>query len=220
MEYQLYPSFFVILFALTIYSLEKLSSRYLKFSLDSFSSSKFLVNYINWIPFPLKVQRKDFVVESSEPPLPNGDLQEKLTNRLKDLTNLSIELQRKEELLALVVDKINQMKLATHEVMVKELEQLERLLLNQGNIKDELSILQANINQVGQEFYQNLSKKFPNLNQNERNLCGLIRLGYTNKEIALLKNVTVKAAKMARYRIRKKFDLSANEDVVVFLQNI
>ena len=46
---------------------------------------------------------------------------------------------------------------------------------------------------------------------------------YTNmssKEIAVISNTTIRSVETSRYRLRKKFDLTRDEDMVKFLRNI
>ena len=43
---------------------------------------------------------------------------------------------------------------------------------------------------------------------------------FPNKEVANLKKISDSSAKMARYRLRKKLGLEAEDDIVVFLQQI
>ncbi len=56
-------------------------------------------------------------------------------------------------------------------------------------------------------FYHKLRALHPELTEHELKLCGLIRLGMTTKEIAVVNNVTMKAIEMAKYRLKKKINL-------------
>jgi DNA-binding CsgD family transcriptional regulator len=49
-------------------------------------------------------------------------------------------------------------------------------------------------------------------------LCGFIKVGLSNKEIAALNNITPKAVEMARYRLRKKLNVDGQVDLAGFFE--
>jgi CheY-like chemotaxis protein/DNA-binding CsgD family transcriptional regulator len=66
-------------------------------------------------------------------------------------------------------------------------------------------------------FYQVLLEKFPNLTPNERKLCALLRSGLSSKDIAVLTFQNPQSVDVARYRLRKKFNLINDENLIDFL---
>jgi PAS domain S-box-containing protein len=66
-------------------------------------------------------------------------------------------------------------------------------------------------------FYQVLLEKYPNLTPNERKLCALIRSGLSSKDIAVLTFQNPQSVDVARYRLRKKFNLINDENLIDFL---
>lgn len=62
--------------------------------------------------------------------------------------------------------------------------------------------------EVHSEFYETLTHKFPDLTPGDQRLCVLLRLNMSSKEIAELTGQSLKALEKARYRLRKKLDLS------------
>ena len=80
--------------------------------------------------------------------------------------------------------------------------------------------LHQNYTMVSNDFYERLNQKFPNLSEGEKKLCAQLRLGYTTKDIAALKNASTKSVEMSRYRLRRKMGLSANENLSQFLKNL
>jgi hypothetical protein len=69
-------------------------------------------------------------------------------------------------------------------------------------------------------FVINLNKQFPELTTNEEKHCLLIKAGLTYKEIAALMDVSVNGVKIARNRLRKKFDLENETRTSDFIANI
>jgi CheY-like chemotaxis protein/DNA-binding CsgD family transcriptional regulator len=70
---------------------------------------------------------------------------------------------------------------------------------------------------VYEEFYKALAAKHSDLTPNEKKLCALLRMGLNSKEIAALTFQDAKSVDMARYRLRKKFELPTNENLPDYL---
>lgn len=73
---------------------------------------------------------------------------------------------------------------------------------------------------VHSEFYPKLTAKHPNLKANDLKICSFIRLNLSIKEIANIMAVSPDSIKTARYRLRKKLQLSPNQDIVTYLVDI
>lgn len=71
---------------------------------------------------------------------------------------------------------------------------------------------------VYEEFYKSLAAKHTDLTPNEKKLCALLRMGLNSKEIAALTFQDAKSVDMARYRLRKKFELNTNENLSDYLR--
>lgn len=67
------------------------------------------------------------------------------------------------------------------------------------------------------EFYNNLSKSHPDLSQNERKLCALLKLNLNTKEIAAINSREVRSIESARNRLRKKLRLSPETNLTLYL---
>lgn len=80
---------------------------------------------------------------------------------------------------------------------------------------DELEAeLNIQISNANQELLESLSKEFPNLTQNEKRLCALLKMNLTTKEIANLTFKTPESVKVARSRLRKKLGLTHQKIVI------
>ena len=64
---------------------------------------------------------------------------------------------------------------------------------------------------VHQNFYDKLSKDFPDLSLTERRLCALIKLNLNTKEIASISNLSPDSVRVARTRLRKKLNLTHSD---------
>lgn len=73
---------------------------------------------------------------------------------------------------------------------------------------------------VHEGFIQTVESQFPNLSLNEKRLVVLVRMDLTNKELASLLNIEMSSVKMAKYRLKRKLNLSEEQDLSVFLKSL
>ncbi len=71
--------------------------------------------------------------------------------------------------------------------------------------------------EVHPSFYKKIYESFPKLTQNELKLCALIKLGLSNKDIASIIFRELRSIESARNRLRKKFNLNADNTLFDFL---
>jgi len=74
--------------------------------------------------------------------------------------------------------------------------------------------------ETNSNFYDKLLKKYPDLSHNEMKLCAYLRLNMSTKEISDLTGQRTETLEKARYRLRKKFDLTSKDNLVTFLSQI
>jgi len=74
--------------------------------------------------------------------------------------------------------------------------------------------------QVHGTFYENLNKKFPNLSNNDKRLCALIKLEMSNKEIAALTMTKHESVHTSRSRLRKKLKLNKKSNITEYLNEL
>ena len=86
--------------------------------------------------------------------------------------------------------------------------------------EDKLSTIQSEISKVNQNFHDRLIELYPNLTKTEREVCALLRLNLSIKEIMTIRNTSIDAVKSTRYRIRKKMGIQQGEELEKFIQNI
>ena len=91
--------------------------------------------------------------------------------------------------------------------------------INEVN-KHEWEIFETNLNQIHNEFIINLSKKFPNLTPKDIKLCVYLKMNLSSKEIAPMMNISFRGVELHRYRLRKKLNLSQEENLSKFLLSV
>ncbi|WP_298511424.1 tetratricopeptide repeat protein [uncultured Kordia sp.] len=162
-------------------------------------------------------------------------LKEDLLKKEKKAADLDIQLQKKElelkavelssvtmnsfqknELLLNLGSKLNELKDAgiPKSNVIKELEDLVKHGLNLDN---NWSTFQKHFNNVHPNFFKVLNTKFPNLTNNDLKSCAYIRMNLSSKEVSILTNIEPKSVKMHRYRLKKKLELTKEDDLKNFL---
>lgn len=92
--------------------------------------------------------------------------------------------------------------------------------LNQDFSENSWNQFESRIKENDQEFYRNLSAKHPNLTPAEIKLCFFLRLNMSTKEIASMTFQTYDSVRIARTRLRKKINLSSDDNLVGYLFSI
>ncbi len=139
--------------------------------------------------------------------------QEKLTN----YTNL---LKEKTRLLDKLQEQVDEMKTTSTNPQVSSAEHILTTIKENLDPNEYWEEFITNFNLVYKDFFDQLKIEFPDLTRNELRLCALLRCNLGNKEIANILNITPDSVKKARNRIRKKFELDANENLTKFILDI
>jgi DNA-binding NarL/FixJ family response regulator len=141
----------------------------------------------------------------------------KLENELKqkEITNLALSLKNQskvnEEAIALL-KKVEEEGIDQAKILIDQLKQRQYVTI-------ERDLLQTNIQELSQQFYHELKTKHPSLTKNEQEICGLIKIGLTNKEIAQLRSVEPKSVAKAKFRIKQKMNLDAETDLFAYISS-
>ena len=93
-------------------------------------------------------------------------------------------------------------------------------LQNNNSLFNNTENLHKQINEIYKDFIDRLEQKYPTLTKSEKRLCTMLYINMSSKEIAVISNTTIRSVETSRYRLRKKFDLTRDEDMVDFLRSI
>lgn len=146
---------------------------------------------------------------------------QELQGKQKDLTNLALEIARKNELFIKTNKTLLEIDLESLPAeQRRKLQQLIQFNTNQLRINEDLEELLVNIEQVNTDFFEKLNKLAPELTPSEKQICAFLRLNLSNKEIASIRNISPKSVEMARYRLRKKLPIQTGDDIYQFIQSI
>ena len=102
----------------------------------------------------------------------------------------------------------------------RQLRRLVRKIDGEVASKDYWEQFQLNFDQVHQNFAHKLQDRHPQLTSNEIRLCCLMRINLTNKEVAAIQNISLAGVEKAKYRLKRKLSLDANDDVNRYILNL
>jgi len=154
--------------------------------------------------------------------------EEKLKSELKfkteELTRSTLNILRKNEIL---LDIKKAALSISHSIQDENLVNIRRKTLNLINKIDtniehdnDFQVFQDNFDSIHEDFFVRLDEIAPDLNKKDKMLCAYIRMDLLSKEIAPLLNISLRGVEISRYRLRKKLNLSKEDNLASFLQRI
>ncbi|MEL0456974.1 tetratricopeptide repeat protein [Flavobacteriaceae bacterium SZ-1-7] len=134
-----------------------------------------------------------------------------LEYKKKELTTHALHLAKKNEVLEDLKQKAQAFK--DSENSIKGYNQLIRTInfdLKDDNNWENFS---KYFQEVHKDFNSNVKQKFPDVTPNELRLMSLLKMNLSSKEIASILNISQEGIKKARYRLRKKLDISTEDSL-------
>jgi DNA-binding NarL/FixJ family response regulator len=91
-------------------------------------------------------------------------------------------------------------------------------ILEQGISNDrDWELFEKLFDQAHENFFQRLKTDFPDLTTSDLRLCAYLRLNLSSKEISPLLNITVRGVEERRYRLRKRLQLTSEQNLTEFI---
>lgn len=148
-------------------------------------------------------------------------LEEKLEFKNKEFTMHMMSLMKKNEIIERLGKKLI---LVEKEAVKDETKQaISRIAaeLQKSTDTEIWEEFELRFSQVHSDFYTDLLHQFPKLTPSEQKLCAFLRLNMTTKEISELTGQSTSTLETARYRLRKKLNISNPKvNLITFLSQI
>ena len=96
-------------------------------------------------------------------------------------------------------------------------EKIIRLFEKQLTSDEDWKTFETHFDQAHQDFINRLKSTYPHLTQSDLKLCAYLRLNISSKEIAHLLNISLRGVEVRRYRLRKRINISTEENLYEFL---
>jgi DNA-binding CsgD family transcriptional regulator len=168
-----------------------------------------------------KLHQQQLEAEKKIVEIRNESLQNQIRNKSQELSNIAINVVRKNEILEEIRDELQQVK----DEMGQQLPNMHyNKLLNsiERNVsgKEDWKLFEDNFNEVHDEFFQRLKKINPSVTPSELRLAACLRMNLATKEMAPALGISVRGVEIKRYRLRKKLDLDNDVNLSDFMMNI
>lgn len=138
-------------------------------------------------------------------------LDSELDFKKKELTSYALHLAQKNEVLEELKEKVQALKHANHEPrQYNQLIQTINFNLQNDNNWDNF---RKYFEEVHKDINSTIKQRYPDITSNELRLIALLKMNLSSKEIANLLNITQEGIKKARYRLRKKMNISSDESL-------
>jgi len=143
--------------------------------------------------------------------------QEDIDQKSRQLTAKALHLSERS---ALLEELLSIARNAAGDSAEKALHSIERKVKTSLGGDSEWNEFRKYFQEVNQDFFQKLHEIKPDLTEREQRLLALIKIGLNIKEIANLLHIEPNSVKIARYRLKKKFDLGQDDSLEHFLKQL
>ncbi len=154
-------------------------------------------------------------LENSE--LKRQELRRQLDFKNKELTSYALNFIKKNEVVQQLQQTINKVKKSTTIEKGKLVTDLNKIIRKNLSIDKDWEDFSRFFDDVHKGFYSTLKSKHEGLTTNDLKICSLIRLNLNIKETASILAISPESVKTARYRLRKKLELSPEQEIFTYL---
>jgi len=168
----------------------------------------------------LELDKNQLLLEKRE--LANINLKTELSFKEKELATNAMHIIQTNETNIKIVEELTNIKKSLNP---KDNEQhglifslIKNISINKND--DIWKEFEVRFTQVHQNFYNKLNEKYPDLTPNEKKLCAFLKLNMTTKEVSMITHQSPNSIRVARTRLRKKLDITSDENLINFLASI
>ncbi len=151
--------------------------------------------------------------------LRNESLASEMQHKNKELANATMHLIQKNKTLTTLKSDLGKM-LRSIPDDNPERHSIQGLLKKiQKELKNERhwELFNSYFDEVHQDFISRMKSTHKDLSPKELRLCAYLRMNLSTKEIAPLMNISIRGVEISRYRLRKKLNLGARENLTDYI---
>ena len=151
----------------------------------------------------------------------NEKLQSEIQSKSQQLSNVAINVVKKNEILEEIRDELKQVKAEMGQQLPnihyqKLLHSIERNVAG----KDDWVLFEQNFDEVHEQFFKRLRQIYPTISPSELRLAACLRMNLSTKEMAPVLGISVRGVEIKRYRLRKKLGLDNDANLAQFMMDI
>ena len=144
-------------------------------------------------------------------------LQSDLHLKNRELSTAALAATQKNDVLSEIQMKIVEVEENSKIENKSSLQYIKRLIKENLNMDKDWESFKLHFESVHPDFYYKLKSVCPELSNNDLKHCTYIKVNLSSKEIARIMNIYPKSVQMSRYRLKKKFNLSPEQDLFEFI---
>ncbi|WP_290840812.1 triple tyrosine motif-containing protein [Flavobacterium sp.] len=168
-----------------------------------------------------KIRQEQYELEKEIERLQNDKLKIKILSKDKELVNNSLQVAKKNKILNGIIYKMKEIDVESMDEAAKfQLTKLNKSIIKEVNADKSWHDLEKHIRNVHFDFLKRLKDKHPDITPRELDLSTYLLMNMSTKEIAEIMNISNGGVELARYRLRKKLNLTKKENLTGFLMRI
>jgi len=179
-----------------------------------FSFSYFFLKRINKRDKQLlKTKEELFTVLEEQKKLKEQQFENDIEHKESQLSAITLQMLQKNELLEEIKSIIHKKEDTTEK-------QLSKVINSHFTQDNNWNDFDKYFESVNKNFYNKLKQKYPDISSNDLKICALIKLNLSIKEMASILNISPDSVKTARYRLRKKLQLTTEDNLTEFILSV
>ena len=152
--------------------------------------------------------------------LRNDKLRTDIKHKNSQLASVTMHLVQKNNVLTKIKNLLTKNRKSSQSEITKSLDQILSIVKDDTRLDDDWEQFEYYFDQVHENFFKRLRKKYPKLTPKDQKLCAYLRMNLSSKEIAPLLHISVRGVEISRYRLRKKLELGSEDSLVTQITNI
>jgi DNA-binding CsgD family transcriptional regulator len=149
-----------------------------------------------------------------------AELDKELEFKKKQLTSHALHMTQKNKILQSIRKAVNEVLPEIPENTREHIRALQMELNKSLRYDKDWEVFSMYFNELNKDFFDKLTSINPDLSQYDLRLAALLRMNMNIKEAAAVLNIEPDSVKTARYKLRKKLGLKAEDDLVRYIMNI
>ena len=145
---------------------------------------------------------------------------ETINQKNRELISLMMKSGQKRQMLEEIEIMVDKLTSSSAKELRLFIDDLKAKIRNSYTFDNDWQVLKTHFEEVHPDFFKTLSKKHPELSQNDLKLCAYFRINLSTKDIARLLNISDRSVQTARYRMKKKMNLDTDTDLMNYILSI
>jgi DNA-binding CsgD family transcriptional regulator len=168
-----------------------------------------------------KLRQQQLSSERKIMEIQNEKLQSEIKSKSQQISNVAINVVRKNEILEEIRDELMQVKQEMGQQLPnihyqKLLHSIERNVAG----KEDWLLFEENFHEVHEEFFTRLRHLCPSISPSELRLAACLRMNLSTKEMAPALGISTRGVEIKRYRLRKKLGLDNETNLSDFMMDV